>query len=72
MLLSAAALDPFLDDSLLLHLRSRLAGVASHLVVYRDNLHGFDMLCPDSPEALWHWKLTSSFIAACINSEPAL
>jgi len=64
-LFSVGTLDPLLDDSLLMHLQWRLAGNASYLVVYKDALHGFDVLVPGADEAAHHREITCAFMKAC-------
>jgi acetyl esterase len=64
-LFSVGTLDPLLDDSLLMHARWRVAGNASYLVIYKDALHGFDVLVPGAAEATHHREVTGAFMKAC-------
>lgn len=66
-LFSIGSLDPFLDDSILMHAYWRLAGNSAYLAIYKGCPHGFDVLTPQ--EAKHHQELSSAFISACLDGE---
>lgn len=62
-LLVVGELDPFYDDSLLLHMRQVAAGNRSYLAVYREAPHGFEMFDPAAAER--RRPMVQAFVAAC-------
>lgn len=64
-LFSVGTLDPFLDDSLLMHTHWQLAGNRSWLVAYRGAMHGFDMF--HTADARHLRGVEDSFMRACLD-----
>lgn len=65
----AAGLDPFCDDSVLLHNRWLRAGNPSWLAVYEQAPHGFDMLAPPLAQHLDSLRL--EFLRAALEGRAA-
>lgn len=65
-LFTTGTLDPFLDDSVLLHQYWRLAGNAAYLALYKGAHHGFQML--QTEEATHERDLNIAFLRACLAS----
>jgi acetyl esterase/lipase len=63
-LFTVGALDPFLDDSIILAARWLAAGNKANLVIYREAPHGFDMV--PSPEQQHHEKINRVFMERCL------
>ncbi len=63
-LFTVGALDPFLDDSVLLATKWLTAGNKANLVIYREAPHGFDMM--PSPEQQHHEKVNRAFMERCL------
>lgn len=63
-LFTVGALDPFLDDSIILAARWLAAGNRANLVIYREAPHGFDMI--PSPEQQHHEKVNRVFMERCL------
>jgi len=63
-LFTVGALDPFLDDSIILAVRWLAAGNKANLVVYREAPHGFDMM--PSPEQQHHEMVNRVFMKHCL------
>lgn len=66
-LFTTGTLDPFLDDSVLLHRYWLLAGNSAYLALYKDAHHGFQMLQTD--EATHERDLNIAFLRACLDGE---
>jgi len=63
-LFTVGALDPFLDDSIIMATKWRIAGNKANLVIYREAPHGFDMM--PSPEQQHHEKVNRVFMERCL------
>jgi acetyl esterase/lipase len=63
-LFAAGTLDPFLDDSLLMHARWQAGGNRSWLAVYREACHGFDMFPAEAGAHLRRLEL--AFMRHCL------